>query len=293
MNESQIEWTRWVWDFLRGCSRASPGCENCYAERYAYRFSGAGLSFEGLTRLSKKGEPRWTGEVRALARALRKPLAFERQAAREGVRSRVFVNSKSDTFHARAPRALQRDAYAVMEDCPHLDFLVLTKRPESMLAFEDERWAARARRRGQAPTNIWHGTSVENQEWFDKRAPLIAQSRAAIRFLSIEPLLERIDMRPVLAASGSGTWYERGSAIDWVIVGGESGARRRVRKTDIAALESIVAQCDEFGIPVFVKQLGTMQQWPDHVQFSSCKGGDFECWPQRLQRRELPLRKAA
>lgn len=288
MIESQIEWTRWVWDFLRGCSRVSPGCENCYAERYAYRFSGPGLGFEGLARLSKKGEPRWTGKVRAHAAA--KPLALERKAAREGVRSRVFVNSKSDTFHERAPLGPVVQAYDTMRACPHLDFLVLTKRVDRMLAFEHERfdWHPLGQLPKPLPRNIWHGTSIENQRCWNERAPLIAQSRAAVRFVSVEPLLERIDMRPVLAAAGVGSWYERGSAIDWVIVGGESASRRRARKTDIAAIESIVEQCDEFGIPVFVKQLGTMQQWPDRVRFSSKKGGDFDAWPKHLQRREMP-----
>src|SRR5688572_16016374 len=136
--ESKIEWTRWVWDFLRGCSRVSPGCENCYAERYAHRFSGPGLSFEGLTRLSKKGEPRWTGRVRWLGHAhVRKLRAFDRQAERERVRSRVFVNSKSDTFHANAQFDLLDIAYEEMAACTHLDHLVLTKRPERMLEYEN------------------------------------------------------------------------------------------------------------------------------------------------------------
>ncbi len=233
MAETSIEWTDAVWNPVRGCARVSPGCEHCYAERQAHRFSGAGQPYEGLTVLGKHG-PRWSGRARFVPEMLDAPLRWKRPR-------RVFVVSMGDPFHADLTNEQIAAVFGVMAACPQHTFQVLTKRPERMAewfawtatfameqrgitaapsrvkaglsaAFDalggegfidarnrealDNAWQLEKERpqEGWPLPNVWLGVSCEDQRRADERIPLLLQCPAAVRFVSAEPLLGPIDL---------------------------------------------------------------------------------------------------
>jgi protein gp37 len=221
MDRTKIEWSDATWNPVRGCSRVSEGCRFCYAEAVAARFSGPGMPYEGLARMSSRG-PRWTGAVRTVPERLVDPLRWRRPR-------RVFVNSMSDLFHEALSDAQIDEVFAVMALASSHQFQVLTKRPARMRAYlsaldvaervaraamlirprrreDDDRvldeistnvlWGARlgggfeARGFHRWPLpQVWVGVSVENQATADERIPLLLETPAAVRFLSVEPLL--------------------------------------------------------------------------------------------------------
>lgn len=143
--------------------------------------------------------------------------------------------------------------------------------------------------------NVWLGVSVENQEAADERIPLLLQTPAAVRFLSCEPLLERVDLNRVPRLSHPCAPSLNGRGIGWVIVGGESGPG--ARPCELAWIRSIVDQCRAAGVPAFVKQLGAtpIRQTEDdqlwHIERDR-KGGDMNEWPPDLRVREFPEARA-
>lgn len=255
-DKTRISWTDATWNPIRGCSRVSKGCENCYAERVAHRFGGPGRPYEGLTR-----DGRWNGKIRIVANVLDKPLRWRKPR-------RIFVNSMSDLFHPGIDEEIIVLIFEVMATAAALNghtFQVLTKRPDWMREIVSRMsWrfgltsilgkhilTHRAQMEGSpdiggkdlgwrgSPPGVWLGVSTENQETADERIPSLLKTPAAVRFISAEPLLGPIDIDP---------------ALDWVIVGGESGPG--ARPCDVGNVRSIVEQCRDAGVPVFVKQLG-------------------------------------
>lgn len=224
MTRSLIEWTNETWNPVRGCSRISAGCQNCYAERQAHRFNGLGKPYEGLTTL-RNGRPGWTGEVRFVPEMLDMPLRWRKPRM-------VFVNSMSDLFHERVSDEQIAAVFGVMAACPQHTFQVLTKRPlrtREWFAWIDERAEEvklkypneeREGRYAEAlisaglgvhgvvdmPNkipqawplpNLWLGVSCENQAAADERIPLLLQTPAEVRWVSCEPLLGPIDLERV------------------------------------------------------------------------------------------------
>jgi protein gp37 len=283
-DKSKIEWTEATWNPIRGCSCISAGCAHCYAEEIAARFSGAGQAYEGLAEMTERG-PRWTGEVQFVAEHLRDPLRWKRPR-------RIFVNSMSDLFH-EALACEEIDAiFAVMSLARQHTFQVLTKRPERMLEYlgkTEKEQEARQESIGEmgyadhgimfsgAPDcgegfhylewplpNVWLGVSVENQQAADRRIPLLLKSPAAVRWLSCEPLLGSIDLCEAgMKANGKLNILTGERAfIDWVVVGGESGASARPMHS--AWARGIRDDCIRCGTPFFFKQWG---EWsPDFPQ---------------------------
>jgi protein gp37 len=207
--KTKIEWTDKTWSPVRGCSRVSPGCEHCYAETMASRFSGPGRAFEGY---AKGG--RWTGRVSLIPDLLKIPFSWK-------VPSRIFVNSMSDTFHEKLAFAEIDQIFAVMALCVDHTFQVLTKRADRMLEYfnctRGGSTASRvlaaaefiARRRGEEVDSqfwdtfhewpiphVWIGVSVEDQKRADERIPVLMKTPASCRFVSAEPLLGAVDLRP-------------------------------------------------------------------------------------------------
>ena len=210
-----IEWADATWNPIIGCTRVSSGCMKCYAERMALRFAGPDGRYEGLVK--KVGdEPRWTGEVRLVDSVLAKPLSWRRPR-------RIFVNSMGDLFHEKVPDEWIDQAFGVMALAPQHQFLILTKRPERMLAWFrrecdltapvecltelytghpeiagrhpfDKDAAIGVGLRGWPLPNVWLGVSVEDQATADERIPLLLDTPAAVRFISAEPLLAPIDL---------------------------------------------------------------------------------------------------
>lgn len=299
--------------------------------KQAHRFSGVNGTpqpYFGLTKLRAKGGPVWTGEARFIQEALDQPLRW--RAPRK-----IFVNSMSDLFHEDLTNEQIAAVFGVMAACQQHTFQVLTKRAERMRAWFD--WIAREKflRDNPSPNfivalhaqcfnrmpcwtvptgqkwplpNVWLGVSVESQKYADERIPLLLKTPAAVRWVSAEPLLEGVDLSRYLPGEG----YERNAAgemvrrvgpcLDWVVVGGESGPG--ARPFCLSWAMNIVADCEESGTPVFVKQLGAHPYrvahdveeldiyHPDDVgtwlSLKDRKGGDLEEWPSYLRKREFP-----
>lgn len=309
-----IEWTDATWNPTRGCSRVSPGCVNCYAERVAMRFSGEGQPYAGLAKL-RGGRPGWTGKVRLVPEMLARPLHWRKPR-------QVFVNSMSDLFHEALSDEEIAAVVGVMAACPQHSFQVLTKRAERMLEWYE--WVSDAEEPHPANrcvalaedalrdwrdgkgwwnkqwplTNVWLGVSVEDQECANERIPHLLDTPAAVRFLSCEPLLGPIDLTPWLPS------------LDWVIVGGESGPD--ARPCEVEWVRALVRQCREANVACFVKQLGArvhhVRRWEppplryERLDLTGCahahrillrhpKGGDPREWPEDLRVREYPTER--
>lgn len=214
-DRSAIEWTESTWNPVTGCTKVSPGCDNCYAETFAERWRGVpGHAYEQGFDLVLRPE------------RLEHPLKWRRPRM-------VFVNSMSDLFHERVPTTFVRRVFEVMAAAEQHTFQVLTKRPGRM--------ASMLRQIQPSPLpNVWLGTSIESDH-FVWRADKLRQTPAAVRFLSLEPLLGPVPSLDL-------------SALDWVIVGGESGPRHR--PIDPAWVRQIRDRSIAAGVPFFFKQWG-------------------------------------
>lgn len=273
-DRTTIEWTDATWNPIRGCTRVSEGCRNCYAEIMAARFSDPGQWGHGIARRVKLPDGgtdhRWTGKLELIETRLDQPLRW--RAPR-----RIFVNSTSDLFHEAALDEWIDRVFAVMALAPQHTFQVLTKRPERMREYLAANPGIRIRTEmpriaGPLPViemdwplpNVWLGTSVEDQASADARIPHLLATPAAVRFVSAEPLLGPVDLdeiaipRPDLRASVIWSalrgWGGAPAKLDWVIVGGESGPGARPMRPDWA--RSLRDQCVAAGVPFFFKQWG-------------------------------------
>jgi protein gp37 len=219
---SHIEWTDATWNPVRGCTKISPGCKHCYAETFAERFRGV------------KGHPYEQGfDLRVVPGKLSEPLRWRESKM-------VFVNSMADLFHNGVPTEYIIQVAEVMTLAHWHIYQVLTKRATRLRALLASRLALAARQR-----NIWWGVSVENKKHGMPRISELQESDAAVKFLSIEPLLEDLG---VIDLAG----------ISWVIVGGESGPGARPMKKEWVL--SIRDQCSEAGVPFFFKQWGGVRK---------------------------------
>ena len=264
---TSISWTDATWNPTRGCSRVSKGCEHCYAERIAARFSGPGLPHEGFAYVNDSGESsrrhHWTGRVEIVESALDWPLRWRgsEEAREEGRPSRIFVNSMSDLFHENLSDADIDRVFAVMALARQHTFQVLTKRAERMRQFVSENYVP--------IPNVWLGVSVEDQTTADERIPLLLQTPAAVRFVSYEPALGPVDFTRVDCGTGETKLEALMGArpawapLDWVIIGGESGPGARPMHPTWA--RSSILQCKAADVPVFLKQQGAWQPklWRD------------------------------
>jgi protein gp37 len=270
---SKIEWCHHTFNPWIGCAKLSDACDNCYAEKE-----------RAVTCLGVK----WgAGEARhrTAASTWKQPLAWNRRAAKEGRRARVFCASLGDVFDAEVSDDWRDDLFALIAATPHLDWLLLTKRPKVMRDYADgafrcgEHWLAHK----DAPPvqwplpNVWLGTTVENQAMADLRIPLLLETPAAVRFLSMEPLLGYVDLTDIHANGATfrekrslvipaflnaltgmlcrrdGNWPD-GPKINWVITGGESGPNARPTHPDW--FRSVRDQCAAAGVPFLFKQWG-------------------------------------
>lgn len=220
-DRSAIEWTDATWNPVRGCTKVSPGCKHCYAETFSERFRGV------------PGHPFEHGfDLRLVPEKLQEPFGWARSR-------RVFVNSMSDLFHERVSDAFIMHVFSVMRRADWHIYQILTKRPERMKELVARMpWIAKCQ-------HIWLGVSVEDRAHGLPRIDLLRSTRAAVRFLSIEPLLEDL---------GEFTL----GAIDWVIVGGESGPHARPMQEPWVL--SIRDLCWVAGVPFFFKQWGGVQK---------------------------------
>lgn len=226
-------------------------------------------------------------------------------------RIRLFANSNSDWLDDRWPVETRAKLLQLIHECPNVDFLLLTKRPqdwkrhlrdvlgqmEDGLTDSDNLWNWIGRwTEGHFPANVWIGTSVENQAAAVTRIPELIQIPARVRFLSCEPLLGPVDIWGVIDRwenAGGEVNYTRDNPffINWVIVGGESG--KGARLCDTKWIHEICENCEASGVPVFVKQLGSNPFsslcWSDPMEsITHKKGGDMNEWPEHLRIRQFP-----
>lgn len=218
--ETGISWTDHTFNPWWGCTKISPGCQNCYAETFAIR--------TGHDVWGKNGKRRQFSQ-----KHWNEPLAWNESARKEGKTHRVFCASMCDVFEDHPVANEERDRlWSLIRLTPHLTWQLLTKRPERIAG------AAIADILNQP--NVWFGTSAENQEYWDLRVPVLIKSGATVTFVSAEPLIGAINPGPELFM------------IDWLIIGGESGANRRPCSPDW--IYDLAVDADAGGIPVFVKQ---------------------------------------
>jgi protein gp37 len=285
----------------------------------ARRFSGPGKPYEFLT-AGAVGGPVWTGEIRLVPETLDQPLRWRKPR-------RIFVASMADLFHEAVSDYYLDAVFAIMALCPQHTFQVLTKRPARMRRWFSETASGASREQlvygatgkttwpGWPLPNVEIGVSAENQRRLDERLPDLLATPAAVRFVSLEPLLEEIDL-PSQIEDRFTTANPPGSAhpfmermIDWVIVGGETGPD--ARQCRVEWVRSIVEQCRAAKVSVFVKQLGSFptvaephEGWPGRtlfeggypddrtrVRLASRNGSDPEEWLEDLRCREFPERQ--
>lgn len=274
-----IEWADHTFNAWIGCTKVSPGCANCYAEARSARW--------GDVEWGPGKERRRTSEAN-----WRKPLSWDRAAARDGVRPRVFCASLADWLDDEAPISWLADLLALIGQTPNLDWLLLTKRPQEWLVrmrdvvyhLEEEerrhldadgdpkglgdgcfaRTLARQWICDEAPANVWVGTTVEDQRRADERIPQLLEIPARVRFLSCEPLLGPVDLEAAFSVtdaqgepSGPRCNPNGSPAVGWVICGGESGAGARPMHPEWA--RSLRDQCVEAGVAFHFKQWGAWE----------------------------------
>lgn len=221
-DKSSIEWTDATWNPITGCAKISPGCDNCYAARFAERWRGI------------KGHPYEQGfDLKVHDNRFSQPERWRKPR-------RIFVNSMSDLFHAGVVELDVMHLLTLMKEVDRHTYQILTKRPSRMRKMVGM-WANNY---GEVPNHMWMGVSVENQKTVEARIPDLLQTPAKLRFLSVEPLLENIGLSKYL---GTGQ-------IHWVIVGGESGPKARRMNPDWAM--NVRDTCQQYGVPFFFKQHG-------------------------------------
>lgn len=251
---TKIEWCDETWNPITGCTPISDGCKNCYAARMAKRLAGRyGYPAD---------DPFW---VTFHPDRLDEPLKWKKPR-------RVFVCSMGDLFHCHVALKWFQKIYIIIMECKRLGlehkFLVLTKRPERMSEWVNPK---------KPLDNLWLGVTAENQRCADERIPILLQIPAAMRFVSIEPMLGPVDLNDREFLINKTLFkYTLGNYLDWVILGCESGPSRRL--CAIEWMIDVVRQCDDVNIPVFVKQVsinGKVSKNPAE-------------WPEELRRREFP-----
>ncbi len=231
MAKTKIEWADRVWNPVVGCTPASEGCAHCYAKRIYDRFY----------------QDKPFSKIQLHPERVLTPFQWRKP-------SRIFVNSMSDLFHPDVPFKFIDDIFGVMTGATRHTFMVLTKRPDRMLEFANQYYLP-----GAKVTNIWMGVTVENQRTADERIPLLLQTPAAVRFISVEPMLGPVDLTGINGALSS--WWKNGEidcvdkgSIGWVICGGETGPGARPMHPDwVRALRD---QCQDAGVPFFFKSWG-------------------------------------
>jgi protein gp37 len=233
---SKIEWTDATWNPVTGCSKVSPGCKNCYAEKMHRRL---------MHIAPHKYTESFLGSIEVHQDELKKPLQWRKS-------KKIFVNSMSDLFHKDVALSFIFDVFSNMISLEgnHHTYQILTKRPERMIEFFD--WLKDFDAQFydfylHNNAHIWLGISCENQKTADERIPLLLNAPAKTRFVSCEPLLADVNLLQAVGDANP-------SKIDWLICGGESGSNARPMHPQWA--KSLRDQCTIWGIPFFFKQWG-------------------------------------
>jgi len=276
--DSAIEWTDHTFNPWHGCFKITSGCANCYAETLSKRF-GHEKHWGYQVPRRHFGEKHWE-----------EPLKWNAKAIEEEAIKLVFCGSMCDIFENNPMDDTmdedRKQLWDLIENTDNLFWLLLTKRLEKVMTTIPWHW-------NEWPENVAIGASIENQNTAEFRIPALLKMPAKHGFLSIEPLIDHIDLERAV----NWLWEEedeqeyefkhnpRGE-IDWVIVGGESGPRSRLMNLDW--VRDLREQCFDAQIPFFVKQLGTHWARSERVYTKSKKGENSELWPEDLRIRQIP-----
>lgn len=260
MENTKIQWCDHTFNPWIGCAKVSEGCQNCYAEfLMADRYHRVVWGEQG---------------TRSRTKTWGDPLKWNRQAAKDGWKHKVFCASLADVFEDRGELMPWReDLFKLIDRCPNLYWLLLTKRPENIRRMWPD---------GRERENVWLGTSISNQRNADEQIDKLRDARflAPVLFISLEPQIGFVDLEP---------WLQPEPLIHWVIVGGESQQGGQAREFKIEWAVDAKVQCVEADVPVFIKQFGsnpTMYGKPYPLKDSH--GGDMAEWPDTLRVRQCP-----
>ena len=301
------------WNYLRGCSRVSPGCLHCYAEDLAgSKTMGQrpGQPYYDVVHMVG-GDPRWNGTLAAIWDKIADP----KRVKRGGM---WFVNSMSDVFHegilADTPhgadlRRAVAQAWEVMRDCPQHTFILVTKRPENIRALLPNDW-------GAGYPNVWISVTAENQDSADTRCRILATLPITVPGVSAEPLLTPIDFSEWIAPTPSARaqahhrstghlvgrtaddhswwcvicpiWWRTSDQplLRWIKIGGESGTEPTIRRMEMTWAADIIEQCKAAGVAVYFKQTGTVTARDLHLRHR--KGEDVTELPELFRIRQYP-----
>lgn len=231
---SAIGWTDHTYNAWWGCMKVSPGCQNCYALTFSKRTGHDIWGPPATTPRRFFGEKHW-----------QEPFKWNAAAQAAGERKRVFSASMSDVFEEHPDVGPHRDRlFRTIEATPWLDWQLLTKRPENVNRMIPSGWMT------DPPKNWWQGTSVENQDAAEDRINELVSTPAPIHFLSVEPMIGPVNLRPWLWSDSRHTLTS--DLLDWVIIGGESGPGHRA--LSISWVEDLVSECQAASVAVYVKQ---------------------------------------
>ena len=260
-----ISWTDHTWNPIVGCKYVSLGCLNCYAAfQMGTLMASMHKDLVDLKSVDERGRKveryMFNGKVKLLPDKLDEPL-------RNTTPSKYFVNSLSDLFHKDAPREFAIAVFEVMEKAHWHTFQVLTKRTKGMAEFTQKHYRDKT-----PPPNIWLGTSAEDQKTFDERLPYLQETKAAVRWLSMEPLLGAVTIKSL-------------DNVDWIVVGGESGSEARKMEADW--VRSVRDACEEHDVTFFFKQWGKYGEAGQELKGKAAKAVPrideltHHDWPQR------------
>ena len=273
-DNTKISYVDATWSPVIGCTKCSPGCENCYAEKMAFRLMAmersrlenelGGKYSQVIGRIGG-----WTGNIICDKSALDKPLHWRKPR-------RILVPSMGDLFHEKVPFGFISDTYEVTAKCPQHDFYFLTKRPEKAAEFYRKYvWKPRT-------PNIHLGVTISTQKEADEKIPILLQIPAAHRWISIEPMLEEIDLFRSMpcgyycSEDVGHVDHNTLRGINGIVVGCESGPKRRPCDPDW--IRSIVQQCKAASVKCFVKQ----------IEINGKVSHNPAEWPEELRVRDLP-----
>jgi protein gp37 len=275
-SDTKIEWCDHTFNPWWGCQEISPGCDHCYAKRLDKRTGGTHWGPDAERRRTSetnwKLPRRWNDQYQA----------FHNQ---HGRRQRVFCASMADVFDNRVPVEWRMDLFSLIADTPHLDWLLLTKRIGNVMPM----CSGDSLMFDVICERVWLGATVVNQEEADRDIPKLLAVPAAKRFLSMEPLLGPVALTNIRQQLAGGSYTEgnvlvhkssldRGrprQALDWVIVGGESGPS--ARPMSIQWARSLRDQCAAAGVPFLFKQWG---DWAPYITAQEGEPGRFALnWP--------------
>lgn len=256
--KSAIQWTDATWNIARGCTKVDEDCKFCYM----YRESMDSTRYDPLQIVRTKG-------VFKLPLTIKEP-------------SKIFTCSLTDFFH-EAIDPYRNEAWDIIRKCPQHIFQILTKRPERIVGQLPEYW-------DEIRDRVWLGTSVGSQKGIQRVNDLVSPIQPGIKFLSLEPLHGEVIL-PFEEYVDMG--HKVHNLIDWVIVGGESGndtGKYRYRPCELEWIKKIVDDCTRYGIPVFVKQMGTYLS--KQLKMSDRHGGDIDEFPAGLRIRQFPVTRS-